>query len=44
MMPSTGCGKAAGLMSGRASIDVDGKMREYILAVPSNYDRTSPTG
>jgi poly(3-hydroxybutyrate) depolymerase len=42
MMPTTGCGKAAGLMSGRASIDVAGKMREYILAVPSNYDMNKP--
>jgi polyhydroxybutyrate depolymerase len=41
-MPSTGCGKPAGLMSGRASIDVAGKMREYILAVPSNYDQNRP--
>ena len=42
MMPSAGCGKPAGLMSGRASIDVAGKMREYILAVPSNYDQNRP--
>ena len=42
--PSAGCGKPAGLTSGRASIDVAGKTREYILAVPSNYDRTSLTG
>ncbi len=40
--PSTGCGKPAGLTSGRASIDVNGKMREYILAVPSNYDENEP--
>jgi len=37
--PSTGCGKPAGLTSGRASIDVNGKTREYILYVPSNYDQ-----
>ena len=36
--PSAGCGKPAGLTSGRASIDVNGKTREYILSVPSNYD------
>lgn len=36
--PSSGCGKAAGLMNGRASIDVAGAMREYILALPNNYD------
>ena len=41
-MPSTGCGKPAGLMSGRASIDVAGKTREYILAVPNNYDQSRP--
>ncbi len=37
-----GCGKAAGLASGRASIDVNGKMREYILRVPDNYDQDHP--
>jgi polyhydroxybutyrate depolymerase len=36
---SGGCGKAAALMSGKASIDVGGVMREYILAVPANYDQ-----
>jgi poly(3-hydroxybutyrate) depolymerase len=36
--PSPGCGKPAGLTSGRASIDVNGKTREYILSVPSDYD------
>lgn len=36
--PTKGCGSPAGLMSGRASIDVNGKMREYILAVPADYD------
>jgi polyhydroxybutyrate depolymerase len=35
-MPSTGCGKTAPA-SGRASIDVAGTMREYILALPENY-------
>jgi polyhydroxybutyrate depolymerase len=42
MSPTTGCGKAPALMSGRASIDVAGKMREYILAVPNNYDQNEP--
>jgi hypothetical protein len=37
--PSAGCGKPAGLTSGRASIDVNGKTREYILYVPANYDQ-----
>jgi poly(3-hydroxybutyrate) depolymerase len=36
---SGGCGKAAALMSGKASLDVGGTMREYILAVPDNYDQ-----
>jgi polyhydroxybutyrate depolymerase len=40
--PSSGCGKAPTIMSGRASIDVNGKMREYIIAVPSNYDMNKP--
>jgi poly(3-hydroxybutyrate) depolymerase len=35
--PSSGCGKAAP-MSMRYSMDVSGTMREYILAVPMNYD------
>jgi poly(3-hydroxybutyrate) depolymerase len=29
-------------MSGRASIDVAGTMREYIVAVPQNYDQNRP--
>ena len=37
-----GCGKPAGLMSGRASIDVNGVMREYILHVPDDYDPNRP--
>ncbi|HYQ01955.1 MAG TPA: Ricin and poly(3-hydroxybutyrate) depolymerase fusion [Polyangiaceae bacterium] len=41
-LPSAGCGKAAGLMNGRASIDVSGTMREYILALPTNYDQSKP--
>lgn len=36
-MPSTGCG-AASPGSGRASIDVGGTSREYILTLPDNYD------
>jgi polyhydroxybutyrate depolymerase len=35
--PSSGCGQAAPA-DGTASIDVDGLMREYILALPENYD------
>ena len=40
-MPSTGCGKAPPA-SNRYSIDVSGTMREYILAVPNNYDSNRP--
>lgn len=40
--PSAGCGKTTTLMNGRASIDVGGKMREYILAVPTGYDPKRP--
>ncbi len=41
-MPSAGCGKPAGLTAGRASIDVNGEMREYILYLPTNYDMNKP--
>ena len=40
-MPSTGCGKAPPA-SNRYTMDVSGTMREYILAVPSNYDPMRP--
>ena len=40
-MSSSGCGTAAP-KSGRFSIDVGGTMREYILAVPSDYDASKP--
>jgi poly(3-hydroxybutyrate) depolymerase len=40
--PSPGCGAPTSLMSGRASIDVSGKMREYILALPDDYDPNQP--
>jgi len=36
--PSAGCGKATTLKSGPASITAADKTREYILALPSNYD------
>ncbi|HET9955098.1 MAG TPA: Ricin and poly(3-hydroxybutyrate) depolymerase fusion [Polyangiaceae bacterium] len=35
---SAGCGKTTTLMNGRASIDVSGTAREYILALPTGYD------
>jgi polyhydroxybutyrate depolymerase len=38
---STGCGQAAPA-GGSATIDVGGTMREYILAVPENYDPATP--
>lgn len=40
--PSPGCGKPAGITSGRASIEVAGKTREYIIAVPDGYDPNQP--
>lgn len=40
--PSAGCGAPAGLASGRASIDVAGTAREYILRVPEGYDPSQP--
>jgi polyhydroxybutyrate depolymerase len=40
--PSAGCGKATTLTSARASIDVSGKTREYILALPKTYDQNHP--
>jgi poly(3-hydroxybutyrate) depolymerase len=39
--PSAGCGQAAPA-AGNATIDVDGLMREYILALPENYDPDKP--
>jgi poly(3-hydroxybutyrate) depolymerase len=39
---SAGCGTPAGLTSGRASIDVGGTMREYILELPDDYDPGQP--
>lgn len=41
-VPSAGCGEPAGLVSGRASIEVGAKTREYILAVPDDYDPNHP--
>ena len=40
--PSPGCGTPTELTSGRATIDVDGKTREYILALPADYDPNHP--
>ena len=41
-MPTMGCGTSDWLKTGRASIDVSGTMREYILRVPDNYDTSRP--
>jgi len=40
--PGMGCGSTSPLTSGRATIDVDGTMREYILKVPDGYDASKP--
>jgi len=42
VLPSAGCNKPAGLMNGRATIDVAGKTREYVLALPTDYDQSHP--
>ncbi len=39
---SAGCGASEGLKSGRATIDVSGSEREYILKMPAGYDGTRP--
>jgi poly(3-hydroxybutyrate) depolymerase len=36
--PVPGCGASTDLKSGRASLDVSGSQREYILKLPDNYD------
>jgi polyhydroxybutyrate depolymerase len=40
--PGLGCGSSDPLASGRATIDVDGAMREYVLALPDDYDPSHP--
>lgn len=40
--PGMGCGSTSPLTSGRATIDVGGTMREYILKVPDGYDANKP--
>jgi poly(3-hydroxybutyrate) depolymerase len=42
VMPSSGCGKAAGITNGRKTIDVNGEAREYIISIPSNYNMNNP--
>jgi poly(3-hydroxybutyrate) depolymerase len=41
-MASKGCNSATAPKSGRFNIDVDGTMREYILAVPNGYNSSEP--
>jgi len=41
-IPTPGCGSTAGAASGRFSIDVGGAEREYILALPDDYDAERP--
>jgi hypothetical protein len=41
-VPSAGCGSAAAVASGRSTIDVAGATREYILALPEDYDASRP--
>jgi hypothetical protein len=42
-MPSAGCGTAsAAPMSGHFTIDASGTMREYIIKIPTGYDRNHP--
>ena len=40
--PSAGCGATTQPSSGRFTIDVAGTSREYILALPANYDASHP--
>jgi len=41
-VPSLGCGAAAAPASGRFTIDVAGAPRDYILALPDDYDPSRP--
>ncbi|MEO8185481.1 MAG: prolyl oligopeptidase family serine peptidase, partial [Deltaproteobacteria bacterium] len=41
-IPSAGCGSTAPVQSGRFNIDVAGTSREYLLAMPQNYDANRP--
>lgn len=42
MGSSSGCGTETSLTSGRATIDVDGMQRDYILNIPTGYDSSQP--
>ena len=41
-VPSLGCGAATAAASGRFTIDVAGTPRDFILALPDDYDATRP--
>jgi poly(3-hydroxybutyrate) depolymerase len=41
-VPSSGCGSAAAVASGRFTIDVEGTPRDYILELPDGYDSARP--
>ena len=41
-VPSSGCNTATTLPSGKATIDVSGTSREYILTLPASYDPGHP--
>jgi polyhydroxybutyrate depolymerase len=41
-VPSAGCASTSAVASGRFTIDVAGNPRDYIVALPSNYDATRP--
>jgi poly(3-hydroxybutyrate) depolymerase len=41
-VPSLGCGVASAAASGRFTIDVAGTPREYIVALPDDYDAARP--
>lgn len=41
-VPSTGCGKATTVTSGKKTITSGGQQRTYIIDVPANYDMSKP--
>ncbi|HET9931312.1 MAG TPA: hypothetical protein VFQ35_11515, partial [Polyangiaceae bacterium] len=41
-VPSSGCGKAATLTSGKKTITSGGQQRTYIIDIPANYDMNKP--
>jgi poly(3-hydroxybutyrate) depolymerase len=41
-VPSTGCGKATTVTTGKKTITSSGQQRTYIIDVPTNYDMSKP--